>query len=316
MSSHLTERADVTAFRRFSRYFTARTGVLSDRYLGLARPLGQARLLFELGEATGLGELRRRLEIDAGQLSRMLAALQAQRLVRLSRDPADRRRRVVELTARGRRERAEQQRRADEVAERLLSALPPEQRAELTGALTKAERLLRLAVIELRPLDPASAEARYCLTAYATELAARFPEGFEVSDLLTADQLSAGRGRFLAAFEEERPVGCGAVRTLQPGVAELRHLWVAAQARGAGLGRRLLRALEAEAAELGHHTVRLGTHEVLGEAIGLYRRCGYREIPRYSADPHNHLWFERPLTGPGPSPDPAVYRPAHGPATG
>ncbi len=74
----------VTAFRRFNRYLTRRIGVLDDHYLGQDRPLGQARLLYEIGDGASLRELRVRLGLDAGYLSRMTRALEAQGLVRTS----------------------------------------------------------------------------------------------------------------------------------------------------------------------------------------------------------------------------------------
>src|SRR3954447_5956139 len=96
--------AHVTTLRRFNRYFTRRIGVLDDRYLGQDRPLGEARLLYEIGDGASLRELRTRLGLDAGYLSRMTKALQAQGLVRLSVDPDDNRLRRVELTPGGRTE--------------------------------------------------------------------------------------------------------------------------------------------------------------------------------------------------------------------
>jgi ribosomal protein S18 acetylase RimI-like enzyme len=77
--------------------------------------------------------------------------------------------------------------------------------------------------------------------------------------------------------------------------AEVRHLWVAAEARGLGLGRRLLERVEAEAAGRGIAVVRLGTHSALTEAIGLYRSSGYREISPYDSSPYNQLAFEKAL---------------------
>jgi ribosomal protein S18 acetylase RimI-like enzyme len=77
----------------------------------------------------------------------------------------------------------------------------------------------------------------------------------------------------------------------------VRHLWVGADARGLGLGRRLLGAVEADAAGHGNTVVRLGTHRVLGEAIALYRSSGYHEIPTYDDSPYNQLAFEKALGG-------------------
>ena len=70
-----------STFRRFNRYFTRRIGALDDHYLGQDRPLGEARLLFEIGDGVSLRELRGRLALDAGYLSRMAKSLEAQGLV-------------------------------------------------------------------------------------------------------------------------------------------------------------------------------------------------------------------------------------------
>ncbi|MBO0883679.1 MAG: GNAT family N-acetyltransferase, partial [Mycobacterium sp.] len=88
---------------------------------------------------------------------------------------------------------------------------------------------------------------------------------------------------------------CGVVRTMDPGVAEIRHVWVAAGARRIGLGRRLLTELERQAASRGLLLVRLDTHEVLTEAVGMYRASGYREIDAYDDNPYAYHWFEKRL---------------------
>src|SRR3954470_22686943 len=133
----------VAEFRRFNRYFTRRIGALDDHYLGQDRPLGEARLLFEIGAGISLRELRGRLALDAGYLSRMAKSLEAQGLVRLTVPPHDTRLRLVELTEAGRVEVEEQQRRADALAAGLLTTLSPPQRAELARALATTQRLLR-----------------------------------------------------------------------------------------------------------------------------------------------------------------------------
>ena len=135
-------------------------------------------------------------------------------------------------------------------------------------------------------------EARECLRQYAEELARRFPEGFDPATLLPPGAL--GDGTFLLARDEDRPIGCGLWQRTTPAVAEIRHLWVGGEARGRGLGRRLLTALEADAAAHGVTTVRLGTHPRLPEAIALYRAGGYREIPPFGGSPYNQLAFEKP----------------------
>ncbi|GAA3769144.1 helix-turn-helix domain-containing GNAT family N-acetyltransferase [Streptomyces chiangmaiensis] len=288
----------VTALRRFNRYFTRRIGVLDDHYLGQDRPLGQARLLYEIGDGAPLRELRVRLGLDAGYLSRMARALEAQGLVRMSVHPEDSRLRLAELTPAGRVEVGEQNRRADDFAERLLRDLSEDQRGELTAALGTARRLLRLAAIAIERVDGASPDARACLDAYAADIDARFPEGFDPAALVRPEEVSGDAGAFLVAYEESRPVGCGALRTLEPGVGEIRHVWVHPDARRLGLARRLLDGLERQAVAHGLALVRLDTHAVLTEAQAMYRACGYTEIPRYDDNVYAAHWFEKRPAGP------------------
>ncbi|MFE5893675.1 GNAT family N-acetyltransferase [Streptomyces sp. NPDC056462] len=285
----------VTAFRRFNRYFTRRIGVLDDHYLGQDRPLGEARLLFEIGDGASLRELRSRLGLDAGYLSRMAKALEAQGMVRLSAHPQDNRSRMIELTPAGRVEVTEQDRRAGVAAAGLLAGLSAPQRTELTGAMATAQRLLRLAGITVDLVDGAAPDARACLDAYAADLDERFPEGFDKDDLVLPEEVSGDAGAFFVAYEERRPVGCGALRRLEPGVGEIRHVWVHPDARRLGLARRLLGALEQEAAARHLTAVRLDTHAALTEAQAMYRACGYTDIPAYDDNIYASHWFEKRL---------------------
>jgi ribosomal protein S18 acetylase RimI-like enzyme len=82
---------------------------------------------------------------------------------------------------------------------------------------------------------------------------------------------------------------------LAEGAAYLKRMWIAAPARGLGLGRRLLDALEARARAGGYRLARLETNRALTEAQSLYRRCGYREIAPFNDEPYAHHWFEKAL---------------------
>ncbi|MGW2236689.1 bifunctional helix-turn-helix transcriptional regulator/GNAT family N-acetyltransferase [Streptomyces sp. NPDC001759] len=288
----------VAALRRFNRYFTRRIGALDDHYLGQDRPLGEARLLFEIAGTPGgvsLRELRSRLGLDAGYLSRMTKALQAEGMVRISVDPRDNRLRMIEPTDAGRLEVKEQNRRANALAAGLLDTLTPAQRDRLVDAMTTAQRLLRLAAITVELVDGAAPDARACLDAYADDIDARFPEGFDKSDLVRPEEVSGTAGAFFVAYEEGRAVGCGALRTLEPGVGEIKHVWVHPEARRLGLAGRILDALEGEAAARGHTVVRLDTHASLTEAQAMYRAAGYREIPAYLDHVYASHWFEKRL---------------------
>ena len=287
---------EVAAFRQFSRYFTRRVGVLTDHYLGQARPLGAARVLLEIGSGVSLRELRTRLGLDPGYLSRIIRSLEDEGLVQVGTHPDDGRLRVAGLTPAGEAELAEQDRRANDVAEGLLGTLAEGQRRELVAALGAVQRLLRLAAINVQVADPGSADARGCLAAFAAELRDRYPEGFDEADLVQPREVRGDAGVFLVAYEDGCPVGCGALRVLEPGAGEIRHVWAAAGVRGLGVGRRLLSELELKAAARGLGVVRLGTHRALTEAIQLYRSSGYTEIPPYGDVPHVHYWFEKRLS--------------------
>lgn len=288
---------EVDTIRRFNRFYTERTGLLTDRYLGQARPLGEARLLFEIGpNGQGLGDLRERLDLDSGYLSRLLRSLERQKLVVVRPDPSDRRARLVELTTAGRRELDELDRRAASAVDELLAGLSPAQRHELVTELEKVRRLLRLAGVSVEIVDPSSDEARRCLAAYADELRERFPGGFDDAALVSPDDARGERGSFFLARERGRPIGCAVLRRLETRVGEIRHLWVQREARGMGVGRRLLTELERQSLARGYDVVRLDTHEVLTEAIELYRSSGYEEIPAYGANPYAYHWFEKRLT--------------------
>ncbi|GAA3770888.1 GNAT family N-acetyltransferase [Streptomyces phyllanthi] len=287
---------DIAGLRGFNRYFTRRIGALDDHYLGQDRPLGEARLLFEIGEGpVSLRELRGRLGLDAGYLSRMVKALEGEGLVRVSVHPGDSRLRVAELTSAGRTEVEEQNRRADALADGLLKGLTREQRGQLTGALADAQRLLRLAAIRVEVVDGTHPDARTCLDAYAADIDARFPEGYDPATLVPPHEVSGRSGAFLVAYEEGRPVGCGALRRLADGAGEIRHVWVHPDARRLGLARRLLGELERQAVARGHRVVRLDTHASLTEAQAVYRACGYTEIPRYNDDVYGAHFFEKRL---------------------
>jgi DNA-binding MarR family transcriptional regulator len=286
------DAVQVESVRAFNRYYTRRLGILTDSYLGQDRPLAEARLLFEIGDRADVRELRARLGLDSGYLSRLLRALEGAGLVRTRPHPSDRRVRIAELTDAGHRERAELDARSRQGIGELLAPLSPAQRAELVAAQDRVQRLLRLATLTVRRVEAASVDAQQCLHAYAAELAVRFPSGYDEAALTSPADLS---GALLVAYEEEVPVGCGMWHRLSDRVAEIRHLWVAGAARGLGLGRRLLSDLESDVAGHGGTVVRLGTHSVLTEAIALYRSAGYCEIEPYDSSPYNQLAFEKAL---------------------
>jgi DNA-binding MarR family transcriptional regulator/GNAT superfamily N-acetyltransferase len=284
--------------RSFNRTVTQRVGALSDSFLALNRPLGEARMLWEIGaDGCEVRTLRNRLGLDSGHTSRVLRSLEAAGLVRLSPSDSDRRIRVASLTPAGLAERALLDERSEDLASSMLEPLDADQRGRLLDAMRTVERLLSLGAIAIRPVDPTHPDARQCFRAYFDELDRRAESGFDprVSSLAEAHELSAPAGCVLIAYLGAEPVGCGAVKHHPGAVSELKRLWVSPSARGLGLGRRLLTELEALAVDRGASVARLDTHSALVEAISLYQSAGYREIPAFTDEPFADHWFEKRL---------------------
>jgi ribosomal protein S18 acetylase RimI-like enzyme len=135
------------------------------------------------------------------------------------------------------------------------------------------------------------------MSAYFAELDARFDGGFDPAGALddAGTAYNPPSGAFLVAELDGEVVGCGAVHLLDDDRAEVKRMWVSSAARGRGLGRRLLIALEQEAALMDRRTVVLDTHATLTEAISMYERHGYASVPPYNDNPYAQRWFSRVL---------------------
>jgi DNA-binding MarR family transcriptional regulator/ribosomal protein S18 acetylase RimI-like enzyme len=289
---------EIDRVRSFNRTVTQRVGALHDRYLARDRPLGASRVLWEIGEgATDVRSLRARLDLDSGYLSRLLRSLEGDGLVVVGPDRSDKRVRSVRLTARGRNERALLDRRSDELARSLLEPLSSDQRARLVGAMDVVERLLTAGLVEVAIDDPRSPAARYCLESYYAELNSRFDTGFDPERAIstTAEELTEPAGLLLVARLHGEPVGCGALKLQGDVPFYIKRMWVAPEARGLGVGRRLLAELEDHARHRGADVVHLETNKTLREAATLYRSAGYVEVDPFNDEPYAHHWFEKRL---------------------
>jgi GNAT superfamily N-acetyltransferase len=129
--------------------------------------------------------------------------------------------------------------------------------------------------------DLASTVAGRLIAALNAELQQRYPEPGANHFRLDLDEVAAGRGAFFIATADGEPVGCGAVRRLDEQTGEIKRMYVVPAARGRGVARRVLEALEAEAAALGLRRLVLETGARQVEAIALYQRAGFVEIERF-----------------------------------
>ncbi len=292
------DESQLKQIRRFNRLVTQRVGALEANYLRRGRPLAEARLIFEIGaDGVDLRTLRLRLGLDSGYLSRLIQSLKAQGLIAVVKEGGDGRRRRASLTRKGSAERTAYDRLSDRLSASMLEALDQAERGRLTAAMAEVERLLRAASVEIAAEAPNSADARRCLDAYFSELAARFEGGFDVNrdDSTRADEMAAPSGLFVVARLDGDPVGCGGLKGTDKTTGEIKRVWTAPSARGVGVARRVLRTLEAAAREMGFKTLRLDTNRALTEAHALYRKEGFREIARFNDNPYADHWFEKRL---------------------
>jgi DNA-binding MarR family transcriptional regulator/GNAT superfamily N-acetyltransferase len=284
--------------RRFNRTVTERIGVLTDRFMGRERPLGEARILWEIGpDGCELGLLRARLGLDSGYLSRLMRSLESGGLIEVRANPSDRRARLVELTETGRRERAILDERSNEFAASLLEPLSPAQRERLVVAMGQVERLLTAASVQITPVDPEHDHSRHCLDQYAAELNRRSSRRFDPAVGATAlpHEVRPPAGQFFVAYLHGQPIGCGAVKYHADSPAEIKRMWIAPEARSLGLGRRLLQTLESSAQDAGARVARIETNSDLTEALALYASAGWVEVEPFNKEPFADRWLEKAL---------------------
>ena len=289
--------SSIEVIRAFNRRVTERIGVLEDGYLARKRPLGASRVLWELdADGTDLRLIRQRLGLDSGYLSRLLRMLEREGLVSVTPDPRDGRVRIAAPTTAGFAERAELDRLSDALAAGILEPLSERQRTSLVDAMGTVERLLAAGAVEIVPEPPASDDARTAIAAYFAELNERFETGFDPALSLPGDlvDFSPPNGVLLLARLTGQVVGCGAVKIVD-GIADIKRMWVHPDARGLGVGGRILAALEEHARAAGATTARLETNRTLVEAIALYRSRGYDEVPAFNDERYAHHWFEKRL---------------------
>jgi DNA-binding MarR family transcriptional regulator/GNAT superfamily N-acetyltransferase len=281
--------------RSFNRFYTREIGVLDRGLYGTGRSLAEARVLYEMAFGTGVtaGDLTRRLSMDAGFLSRMLARFEREGVIERRRSEADGRVSHLELTDHGRSVFAELDRLSQTAAETLIASLETEERSMLLSAFGQVETLLaadrRPGNVILRPHrvgDMGWIVHRQALL-YAREY------GWDIDYEALIAEIAA---RFVRDFDPEREhcwvaerggeiVGSVFLVRDSDDVAKLRLLYVEKSVRGLGLGRRLVCECVAFAREKGYARLDLWTQSILTAAIRLYREAGFelvKEEPHHS----------------------------------
>jgi GNAT superfamily N-acetyltransferase len=147
------------------------------------------------------------------------------------------------------------------------------------------------ATIEIRREDILSPTAQQLIHSLNAELESRYPEDGANFFRLDPDEVREGQGGFFIAYIDNHPVGCGAIRRIEPKVAEIKRMYVAPGNRGRGVGGKILAELEAEALKMGIRRIVLETGPRQPEAIAIYKRAGFSEIPLFGeyVDPRYSL---------------------------
>lgn len=135
--------------------------------------------------------------------------------------------------------------------------------------------------IEIRRVDINSPVVGELITALNAELKKQYPEEGATHFRLDPDEVAEGSGAFLAACAGDTPIGCGAIRKLDSDTAEIKRMYVVPAARGKGISKEILRALEEEARRLGVRRIVLETGDRQIEAMALYTRAGFVRIPLF-----------------------------------
>jgi len=281
----MPDEALIAQVRSFNRFYTRAIGVLESGLLHTPHTLAEARVLYELGQAetVEVAELRGRMAIDAGQLSRLLARLEAQDLVARQRSSRDSRRQVARLTAAGRDAQRELDRRSGEATGAQLAALAPAEQHRLVGALGEVRRLLdapaRPRAVGLRA--PRAGELGWIVERHGARYAEEFgwDASFEALVARIVADFAAGhdpaREAAWIAAADGRPAGCVLCVAGDERTARLRLLLVEPWARGLGLGARLVDACLAFARGAGYAGMTLWTNDPLVAARRIYERAGF-----------------------------------------
>lgn len=279
----------IETVRAFNRDYTRRIGVLSQGLPDSPYSLTQVRVMYELAHRPGVaaGELARDLGLDRGYLSRILQRFEAERLIERAADTADARRRPLRLTVAGRRVFGPLERRAQRQVRDLLTGLDEARRGallEAMGAIRRAFSPEPAAAVSLRPHRPG--DMGWVVERHGTLYAREYGWNQEFEALvagITADfirRLDPARERCWIAERDGRRLGCVFLVAGSGGAAKLRLLLVEPEARGLGLGRRLIGECVRFARAAGYRRVLLWTQSNLHAARHLYAQAGFSCLGR------------------------------------
>jgi DNA-binding MarR family transcriptional regulator/N-acetylglutamate synthase-like GNAT family acetyltransferase len=285
----------VESVRRFNRFYTRRIGALSDHILKSPFSLAEARVIYELAqrEKTTATELGVELGLDAGYLSRMLAAFKKRGLIAKKPSETDGRQSYIWLTEKGRKVFAELNAHSHREIENLIGRLSPVDRNRLVDAMRVIEEALGAQPEQkvpyiLRPHQPG--DMGWVTHRHGVIYNEEYGWGEEFEALVA--EITA---KFIRNYDPKRErcwiaerggeiVGSIFLVKKSKTVAQLRLLLVEPSARGMGVGKRLVNECVRFARQTGYKKITLWTNSVLDAARHLYEEAGFRLVEE---EPHN-----------------------------
>jgi DNA-binding MarR family transcriptional regulator/N-acetylglutamate synthase-like GNAT family acetyltransferase len=289
--------------RSFNRFYTGKIGVLREGLLDSPFSLAEARVIYEIAhtERAVAVMIGKRLGLDAGYLSRIVKGLLKTGIVTRVASPADGRARILSLTPRGREQFGVLNRRSHEQAEAMLRPLAEQQQEELVRAIETVESLLgalpeSLEPVALRTHGPGDMgwvverHGEIYFEEYGWDTRFEALVARIVADFIA--RLDEHCERCWIAERGGERVGCVFLVKKSATVAKLRLLLVAPEARGLGLGWRLVEECLQFARQAGYRKVELWTNSVLHAARSIYEREGFELI-----EERKHCEFGPELTG-------------------
>lgn len=285
----------IEAVRRFNRFYTKQIGVLHEGLLRSPYSLTESRVLYELAHRANptAAELCKELGLDPGYLSRILRGFEQRGLVEKVPSAADGRQSLLCLTGQGREAFAPLNARSHDDVAGTLGSLSRGEQARLVEAMGRIEALLGSAREDAepyllrphRPGDMGWVVHRHAVL-YAEEYG--WDERFEALVAEIAAQFindfDARRERCWIAERHGQIVGSVLLVKQSATIAKLRLLLVEPEARGLGIGRRLVEECIRFARQTGYRTLTLWTNDVLVAARQIYQRAGFRLV---AEEPHH-----------------------------
>jgi DNA-binding MarR family transcriptional regulator/GNAT superfamily N-acetyltransferase len=278
----------VSAIRAFNRFYTRKIGVV-DGMASSPFSLAEARVLYELAhrEQPTATDIRKELGLDAGYMSRILRDFERRRLVTREQSKTDERQRFLSLTTKGRRAFAPLDERSNRDVAATLEELSPTERKQLVDAVQTVRRLLGDEAKPgppylLRPHQPGDMgwivyrqamlyaeefgwDGTY--EALAAEVVAQFIKNYD-----------SKRERCWIAEKDGGRIGAVFVAKESDDIAKLRLLHVEAEARGLGIGKRLVEECVRFARQAGYQKMTLWTQSILHAARHIYKKAGFQVV--------------------------------------